>query len=151
MIYTSSPADISFAAPEHRCYRVDLEIDGIVHGGPSYRGLVFLGNDKADETTPRTLDNGYAGVFDIFAHGGCLGDPGHCEVNEHNRETFDFRPPNPLTPARKRVTVTEAVRELAKSKPTATVTVVPLIMAMNSLCETREVFKCESMSFVTYN
>jgi hypothetical protein len=28
---------------------------------------------------------------------------------------------------------------------------VPVITAMNSLCETRDVFKCEELSFVAYN
>ena len=150
-IYTSGSVDITFASPEHRCYRVDLEIDGILHGGPSYRALIFLGNPQADDKTPRDLEHGYAGAFDIFAHGGCLGDPGHCEVNETKRETFDFRPPNPLTPARKRVIVTETIREIAKREAASTITIVPLITAVNSLCETTEVFKCDSLSFVTYN
>ncbi len=150
-IYTSGRVDITFAGPEHRTYRVDLMIDGIEHGGPSYRGFVFLNNPGATDKTPRDLENGYAGVFDIFAHGGCMGDPGHCEVNEHKREVYDFRNPNPLTPARKRVTVTETIRELAKRQKTATVTIVPVITAMNSLCETRDVFKCEELSFVAYN
>jgi hypothetical protein len=150
-IYTSPETDISFAGPEHRCYRVDLVIDGIKHGGPSYRGFVFLNNPSADDKTPRDIEHGYAGVFDIFAHGGCLGDPGHCEVNETNREIFDFRPPNPLTPARKVVTVTSAIRQLAQREATATVTIVPVITAVNSLCDEGDVFKCEELSFVAYN
>jgi hypothetical protein len=150
-IYTSPEVDIEFASPEHRCYRVDLELDGIDHGGPSYRGLVFLNNPQASDQTPRDLENGYAGAFDIFAHGGCLGDPGHCEVKEDKRETFDFRAPHPLTPARKRVIVTEAIRELAKRQSTTTITIVPIVTAVNDLCETQEVFKCESLAFVTYN
>jgi len=150
-IFTSEPVDISFAGPEHRCYRIDLEFVGLFHGGPSYKALIFLNNPKADAKTERSLETGYAGAFSIFGHGGCLGDPGHCEVNETKRETFDFRPPNPLTPANKRVIVTEAVAELAKRSATATITVVPVIQAVNSLCETDDVFRCERMGFVTYN
>ena len=151
--YTSPAVDLGVASAEHRYYRVDLEINGIGHGGPSYEGLVFLNNPKASDKTPRDLENGYAGAFYIFAHGGCLGDPGHCEVNEHKRDVFDFRAPNPLTPARKRVVVTDAVREIAKLQPGAavSVTIVPVIAGMNSLCKTVDVFKCEELSFVTYN
>jgi hypothetical protein len=149
--YTSPPIDITFADHQHRAYRIDLEIEGVFHGGPSYLGLVFLNNPTADAATPRDIEHGYAGSFSIFAHGGCLGDPGHCEVNESKREQFDFRAPNPLTPAYKRVIVTDAVRELAKHEMAATVTVVPVITAVNSLCETEDVFRFEKMSFLTYN
>jgi len=58
--------------------------------------------------------------------------PGHCEVDEHGREAFDFRyPPIPLTPARKRVNVTKALQEAAKRAKTVTVTIVPVVTAAN--------------------
>src|SRR5215472_16555024 len=91
--YTSKPVPIDFAGPEHRYVRSDLEIYGIYHGGPSYEGRIFLNNPKADQNTARTRENGYAGSFYIFGHGGGLGDPGHCEVNEENRDEYDFRSP----------------------------------------------------------
>jgi tyrosinase len=149
--FTSKEVPIDFAGPEHRYSRADLEIDGIFHGEASYEGRIFFNNPKADDKTPRTLENGYAGSFHIFGHGGCLGDPGHCEVNEHNREDYDFRPPHPLTPAKKRVTVTDALREVAKNNKTVTVTVVPVVTAANELCDTDNVFRSENMKFVTYN
>ena len=96
--------------------RADLEIDGIYHGEASYEGRVFLNNPKADHTTPRTARTAMPGSFHIFGHGGCLGDPGHCEVNEDRREPYDFRAPHPLTPATKRVTVTDTLRDLARSQ-----------------------------------
>jgi len=149
--FTSKEVPIDFAGPDHRYTRADLEIEGIFHGEASYEGRIFFNNPKADEKTPRTLENGYAGSFHIFGHGGCLGDPGHCEVNEHNREDYDFRPPHPLTPAKKRVTVTNALREVAKNNKTVTVTVVPVVTAANELCDTDNVFRSENMKFVTYN
>jgi hypothetical protein len=149
--FTSRPVRIDFAAPDHRLSRADLEIDGIFHGEASYEGRIFLNNAKADHTTGRTLGNGYAGSFHILGHGGCLGDPGHCEVHEHSREPYDFRPPHPLTLAMKRVTVTDAVKELAKTHKEVTVTVVPVITAANELCDTTNVFRCENMRFVSYN
>ena len=83
--------------------------------------------------------------------GGCLGDPGHCEVNESKREPYDFRPPHPLTPASKRVTVTNALREIAKTTSQVTVTVVPIVTAANELCDTENVFRFGAMKFLTYN
>src|ERR1700730_9488090 len=74
-----------------------------LHGEASYEGRIFLNNPKADAETPKDLAHGYAGSFHIFGHGGCLGDVGHCEVSQHNRESYDFRSPHPLTPAKKRV------------------------------------------------
>lgn len=150
-IYTSKPVAIDFAGPGHRYVRADLEIDGIFHGEASYEGRIFLNNPKADHTTPKTLENGYAGSFYLLGHGGCLGDPGHCEVNEAKREPYDFRPPHPLTPASKRVTVTNALREIAKTTSQVTVTVVPIVTAANELCDTENVFRFGAMKFLTYN
>jgi len=148
-IFTSKPVSIDFAGSEHRFYRADIEIDGIYHGEASYEGRIFLNNPNANDKTPKSLASGYAGSFHIFGHGGCVGDPGHCEVNERGR--FDFRYPHPLTPARKVIVVTEALREIAKSAKTATVTVVPVVSAANELCDTDNVFRCEDIRFVTYN
>ncbi len=150
-IYTSKPVTIDFAGPSHRYARADLEIDGIFHGEASYEARVFLNNPKADHKTPKTLENGYAGSFFILGHGGCLGDPGHCDVNDSKREAYDFRPPHPLTPASKRVTVTTALREIAKTTSQVTVTVVPIVTAANELCDTVNVFRFGAMKFLTYN
>jgi tyrosinase len=150
-IFTSKPVPVDFAGPDHRYTRADLEIDGIFHGEASYEGRVFLNNPQADQKTPQDLANGYAGSFHIFAHGGCLGDPGHCKVNDHNRDAFDFRYPHPLTLARKVVIVTAALREVARVTKTVTVTVVPIVTAANELCDTENVFRCDDMRFVTYN
>jgi hypothetical protein len=149
--YTSKPVPIGFAGPEHRYVRVDLEIYGIFHGEASYEGRIFFNNPEASESTPRTPEDGYAGSFYIFGHGGCLGDPGHCEVNEHNREDYDFRAPHPLTPAKKKVTVTERIREIAKTSKTVTITVVPVVTATNELCNNDDVFRFENMRFVSYD
>ena len=121
-IFTSRPVAVEFATPEHRFARADIEISGIFHGEASYEGRIFLNNPKADAKTPKDLAHGYAGSFHIFGHGGCLGDAGHCEVSEHNRKSYDFRSPHPLTPAKQRVTVTTTLREIAKSSKAVTIT-----------------------------
>jgi tyrosinase len=149
--FTSRSIPVDFASPRHRLSRADLEISGIYHGESSYEGRIFLNNPKATAQTPKTARSGYAGSFHIFGHGGCLGDPGHCEVNEHNRQAYDYRYPHPLTPARKRVNVTKALQEAARRGKTVTVTVVPVVTAANRLCDTVNVFRCENMQFVTYN
>lgn len=150
--FTSKPVSIAFAGPDHRLDRADLEIEGVFHGEASYEGRVFLNNPNADASTPRTVENGYAGSFYVFGHGGCLGDPGHCEVGDEP-DRFDFRPPHPLTPTKQRVTVTKALREIARTSDEATVTVVPVITAANELCNVEEVFRFQDggMRFVSYD
>jgi len=148
--YTSKPVGIDFAAPGHRFDGADLEIIGIYHGEASYEGRVFFNNPTADSKTTRTMENGYAGSFYVFGHGGCFGDVGHCEVSGHG-DPFDLRYPHPLTPINKRVGVTEALKYFARSNQQVTVTVVPVVTAANSLCDTVNVFRFEQMRLLTYN
>jgi hypothetical protein len=49
------------------------------------------------------------------------------------------------------VTVTTALREVAKSGKAVTVTVVPVVTAVNELCDSENVFRCENIQFVTYD
>src|SRR5580698_8417932 len=70
-VFTSGSVPIDFAGPDHRAVRVDLELDGVYHGEASYEGRVFLDNASADAKTPKTAENGYAGSFHVFGHGGC--------------------------------------------------------------------------------
>ena len=108
--------------------RADIEFHGLEHGGPSYQGRVFINNPGADETTDRLGDNGYAGSFHVFGHGGCFGDVGHCDVVERDR--FDPRPAHPLTPVLKIVTATDALRSaLTDERHDITITVVPVILS----------------------
>jgi hypothetical protein len=65
------------------------------------------------------------GSYHIFGHGGCLGDPGHCEVKP--RREYDPRPAHPLTPAKKVVVATEAGKRVIEQDAAVTVTVVPII------------------------
>jgi tyrosinase len=150
-IFVSKPVPIDFAGPEHRFNRADLEIDGIFHGEASYEGRVFFNNPKANASTPKTAASGYAGSFHIFGHGGCFGDVGHCDVDARRQDIYDFRPPHPLTPAKKRITVTEPLRTVAKTAKQVTVTVVPVATAANALCDTKNLFRCKDMRFVTYD
>jgi hypothetical protein len=108
--------------------RADIEFHELEHDGPTYQGRVFINNPGADETTERLDENGYAGSFHVFGHGGCFGDAGHCDVRE--RGAFDPRPAHPLTPALKIVTATSALRTaLAENDEEITITVVPVILS----------------------
>ena len=130
-------------------YRADIVFEGIDHAGPSYEARVFLNNETANENTPASSDHGYAGSFHIFGHGGCFGQVGHCEVRGVPR-LYDPRPAHPLTPARKVVIATAAIkRALAASRP-ITVTVVPIVRAGTALCNFDDVLKFEKLSIKTY-
>jgi hypothetical protein len=148
--YTSKPVSIDFAGPSHRFASADLEILGIDHSHASYEGRIFFDNPKADAGTPKTLDHGYAGSFYIFGHGGCFGNVGHCEINER-LDAYDMRGPHPLAPTQARIPVTAALKQLAKSKSQISITIVPVVSAANELCDTKNVFHCRQMRFLTYN
>ena len=88
-IYKCPKININIAKGKFDYYRADLELYGIDHSGPSYEGRVFLNNPRADENTALDIKNGYAGSYNIFGHGGCLGDLGHCDVKQ--RRPYDHK------------------------------------------------------------
>jgi hypothetical protein len=121
--YTSEMLNVGALDPDP--YRADIEFHNVDHSGASYEGRVYLNNPNADESTPQEPDAGYAGSYYIFGHGGCLGDPGHCEVVP--RRGYDPRPAHPLTKAKKVVIATDAVKAAIRKAPDVTVTVVPIV------------------------
>lgn len=144
-IVTSDPIRVD--ALDRDFYRADIEFHGVDHAGASYQARIFLNKPDADENTPRNIP-AYAGCFHIFGHGGCLGDVGHCDVKP--RRPYDPRPAHPLTPARKTVVATDAVRK-ALSGDTVTVTVVPVILSTTSRVGLPdEVVKYEEVRILTY-
>ena len=52
---------------------------------------MYLNNPDASPDTDPTPENGYAGSYYIFGHGGCYGGEGHCEVTPRRRTTPDPR------------------------------------------------------------
>jgi len=107
--------------------RADVVIAGVDHSGTSYEVRLFLNNPAATAETPRTAEQGYAGRFTIFGHGGCYGDEGHCEVPAPSTDPTDLRPAHPLTPLDTYVTITDALRQiLARDGALHTVTLVPV-------------------------
>src|SRR5215469_8045801 len=82
---------IGLGAFNQQFYRADLVFEGVDHAGATFEARVFLNNETANENTPTTGEQGYAGSFHIFGHGGCFGEAGHCEVRSNPRP-YDPRP-----------------------------------------------------------
>jgi hypothetical protein len=132
--------------------RADLVFHEIDHSGPSFEARVFLDNPRADTDTPLEDENGYVGSFHIFGHGGCFGDPGHCDITERPHP-FDRRPPHQLTPQTRLVVVTEAVKRLAQTAgDTVGVTVVPVVEPLppGAPAPTGDVLRFSRLSLITY-
>ena len=145
-----SPKKVSIANLPSQFSRADLEFIGVDHSGASYEARVFINNPKADENTPTAEENGYAGSFSIFGHGGCFGDEGHCEINGA-RDAFDPRPSHPLQPVRKVVIATEAIRKAAAQSTDISVTVVPVLMGWTEKCSLEDVLKFDHINLVAYD
>lgn len=127
--------------------RADVEFHGLDHAGATYEGRVFLNLAEASVSTPREIPR-YAGSYFIFGHGGCLGDPGHCDVRP--RRFYDPRPEHPLTRTLKVVIATEAVRR-ARDADAITITVVPVLLATNAIVGSPdELVSYEAVRIVTY-
>lgn len=129
--------------------RADLEFIGVDHGGPSYEARVYVNNPGADAETQPTTENGYAGSFYVFGHGGCFGDAGHCDVHPH-REPFDPRRSHPLEPMKKVVVATDAIRRAASTGSFLNVTVVPIVMSWTEKADTNDVLNFDHINLVTY-
>jgi tyrosinase len=148
MPHTVTSHAIDTAALDRNFTRADVQFDGLDHSGASYQGRVFLNTPGADETTPLS-GPAYAGSYYIFGHGGCLGDVGHCDVKP--RHPFDPRPAHPLTPTRKVVIATDAVRAALDAGGELTVTVVPVILSTTPhVGRPDDLVKYELVRVITY-
>jgi hypothetical protein len=120
--HTSEPLEVRDF--DEGAKRIDIELHNVDHAGASYEGRIYVNNPDADENTGYE-DESYAGSFHIFGHGGCLGDPGHCEVKE--RRPYDPRPAHQLTPAKKVVICDDQGRRAIATSDRCTITVVPVV------------------------
>lgn len=148
--FVSTP--ISLAGIGAGFHRADLVFHGLDHSGPSYEVRIFFNRTDATADTPLTADHGYVRSFYLFGHGGCAGQPGHCEVPD-SRRPYDFRPPHQLTPATRWVTVTEAARQALAGGRELTVTLVPVVTTASGARwdEDDEVMGLDHVSLVTYD
>ncbi|MBW4623316.1 MAG: hypothetical protein KME17_28650 [Cyanosarcina radialis HA8281-LM2] len=131
-------------------YRADIIFEGVDRSGISYEGRVFLNNPNADENTPTTLENGYADSFYVFGHGGCFGDPGHCDLRVGSRP-YDRRSQHPLTPLNIRVTATDAIEQILQNGNDLTVTVVPVVHAPDDRLEMDRCLKFKKFNLEIYD
>jgi tyrosinase len=123
-LYVSEPIEIP-GAERDDFSRADLIFEKVDHSGESFTARVFIDNPDADEHTPQELEQGYAGSFTIFGHGGCAGDEGHCDIPEDQSDPEDQRLLHPLTPHTKVVRITEALKRAPG--PEVRITVVPVL------------------------
>jgi hypothetical protein len=145
-----SPKKISVADVPTQFSRADLEFIGVDHSGASYEARVFINNSDADANTPPVEANGYAGSFSIFGHGGCFGDVGHCDIHKEH-DPFDPRPSHPLTPIKKVIIATNAIKSAVTRKADIMVTVVPVVMGWTEKSDTDDVLKFDHINLVTYD
>ncbi len=106
--FTTAPIPIRASAGAGDFARADVVVEGIEQDGPSFTGHVFLNNPAADQATPRTAANGYAGAFHVYGYGTPAGAP-----------TDEVR-----APITKSVMATERVRAALVEGDALTVTVV---------------------------
>lgn len=143
---TSTP--IPTASLDSEFTRADIEFHGLDHSGASYEGRVFLNRPAADAQTARAVPE-YAGSYFVFGHGGCLGDPGHCDAKP--RRFYDPRSEHPLTPTLKVVIATAAIRRAKEQTDAIAVTVVPILLATNkAVGEPADLVYYEQVRIVTY-
>lgn len=129
--------------------RTDLEIGGIRDTGSSYEGRVYINNPDADEETTKS-EPSYVGSFHVFAHGGCFGAEGHCDVPD-DRRLFDSRPLSGAIRMKKRVRLTDALRSAAKAGGELRVTIVGVPVGGSAPdTEPEGILDIKRMSVVTY-
>jgi hypothetical protein len=108
--FVSDPLAVPPAEQGYEWSSAELLVYGVDHSGPSYEVRVFVDAADADVGTPLTVEDGYAGCFTVFGHGGCFGDEGHCDPNARYTDEFDVRLPHQSETQTKVVSVTEALR-----------------------------------------
>lgn len=148
--------DLSFAPPptELAYERADLEFHGVDHSALSYDVRVFLNNNSAGPDTVRTPENGYAGRFVIFGHGGCFGDEGHCSPRTRGGDVFEKRSSHALVPQTKLVTITSALNAIHEQGDSLTrITLVPYkrTARKRERGTSSDVFKFEGLKLLLYS
>ena len=147
-IFTSPPIKIFSHDKEHDFYRADIIFYGVDHSGPSYEGRVFLNNNRANENTPMDEENGYAGSYYIFGHGGCFGDVGHCDLLP--RRTYDSRAQHPLVGADKSIDATKMIQKALETTDEIIVTIVPIIAKGGRKSDIKDVIRMERIRMNMY-
>jgi hypothetical protein len=123
--YVSPPLEVAETdgrlAPFERADLIFYEVD---HSVRSYEARVFLNNEEAGFDTPPEPGEGYAGSFNVFGHGACVGEEGHCDPTDREVDDFDYRAPHPIEPWTLTVTITDALKQADQAEVTVTVVAV---------------------------
>ncbi|MGI8729622.1 MAG: hypothetical protein ACR2LK_06455 [Solirubrobacteraceae bacterium] len=147
-VIVTLPVSTQDALPAADFSKADLEIGGIRHSGSSYEGLVYLGEGATTETG-RDAAAGYLGSFHVFGHGGCFGAEGHCDAPDERRR-FDNRPLARTIRMKKRVDVTDAMREAAGRDGQLRFTIVARVAEGTPSLDPEGVLDVKRISIVTY-
>jgi hypothetical protein len=99
---------------------------GVDRSGPSFEARVFVNADRASAETPCTAPEGFAGIFTVFGHGGCVGGPGHCDPDIAPDPDFELRQPQGLPPINKALDLSKSMVDRLRTNDTVTITVVAL-------------------------
>lgn len=145
-VIVCEPVPSAVAVPAADFRNADLEIGGIRHTGSSYEGLVYINNPDATPATGKDEEAGYAGSFNVFGHGGCFGAEGHCDNREDERRRFDNRPLARSIRTKKRVDISDALRNAAQADAEIQFTIV----ARTSDPDPEGVLDVKRLSIVTY-
>jgi tyrosinase len=117
--FVSAPIRLTATQAAGAFARADLVFYDVDARHASFTARVFLQAPGDVDLSPGRQD-GYAGFFAIFGHGGCSGDEGHCEIPQ-SRDPFDLGPPHPLTPQVKLVDVTKRLHQVGGDEVVAVV------------------------------
>lgn len=147
-IVVTKPVAAGDALPGADFSKADLEIGGIRHSGSSYEGLVYLGRGATPDTG-RDAAAGYVGSFNVFGHGGCFGAEGHCDAPDERRR-FDNRPLARTIRMKKRVDVTDAMREAANGAGKLQLTIVAQVTDGTPSLSPEGVLDLKRLSIVGY-
>ena len=154
-IFVSKSVEVNAKNLEGRFKRADLEIYGLDLSTVSYQARIFINNPKATVKTPTNMANRYVGHFTVFGHGGCYGDPGHCDVPTKQR-MYDYRASHPLTPAYESIEIPKQLHSVLLKNKEITITIVPIVTALpvvesNDLLDLVHVLKFDELRLVTYS
>ena len=143
-IYSFGPVPLNISASFKRA---DLEIYKINTFRPTFSCLVFLNDVDVDVENCLEARSSYAGQFSVFGHSECVGDEGHCKIPTVRRR-FDNRPSHPLTPAFRRVDITEALRNVCNESRELLVTLVA--GCSNEECNSGDLLEFSGMQITTF-
>ena len=109
MLKTGSTGVKPAALQMHR--KAILKLHKVVPPIRSFGLRIFLNQPDANENTPVTNNDHFAGYLSFFGHGDCVGGPGHCAMPAPKKK-FDLRPRGHNRPANYSLDITRTAKRL---------------------------------------